>query len=46
LSERGRDRLSRLEALVRAHESALATSLGSDRVTDLVRALTRFADEV
>jgi DNA-binding MarR family transcriptional regulator len=45
LSERGRDRLSRLEALVRAHESALATSLGSDRVTDLVRALTRFSDE-
>lgn len=46
LSERGRNRLSRLEALVRAHESALVTSLGSDRVTDLVRALARFTDEI
>jgi DNA-binding MarR family transcriptional regulator len=46
LSERGRDRLSRLEALVRAHESALAASLGSDRVADLVHALARLADEV
>lgn len=46
LSERGRDRLSRLEALVRAHEAALAASLGSDRVTDLVRALARFTDGV
>ena len=39
LSEPGRVRLSRLEALVRAHESALATSLGEDRVAALVRAL-------
>jgi DNA-binding MarR family transcriptional regulator len=39
LSEAGRVRLSRLEALVRAHESALATSLGEDRVGALVRAL-------
>ena len=46
LSDRGRDRLSRLEALVRAHESALATSLGSDRVAGLVQALARLADEV
>ena len=46
LSERGRDRLSRLDAMVRAHESALATSLGSDRVADLVRALTRVADDI
>ncbi|TFV79307.1 MarR family transcriptional regulator [Blastococcus sp. CT_GayMR19] len=46
LSERGRDRLTRLEALVRAHESAVATALGSDRVAGLVRALTRVADEV
>ena len=46
LSERGRDRLLRLEALVRAHESALATALGSDRVAGLVRALASVADEV
>ena len=46
LSERGRDRLSRLEALVRAHESALATTLGSERVAGLVGALARLADEV
>jgi DNA-binding MarR family transcriptional regulator len=39
LSELGRTRLGRLEALVRAHESALATSLGADRVAALVRAL-------
>ena len=39
LSEPGRARLSRLEALVRAHESALATSLGADRVAALARAL-------
>jgi len=39
LSEPGRVRLSRLEALVRAHESALATSLGADRVAALARAL-------
>ena len=45
LSERGRERLSRLEALVRAQEAALETSLGSDRVTDLVRALSRFTDD-
>jgi len=39
LSDPGRVRLSRLEALVRAHESALATSLGADRVAALARAL-------
>jgi DNA-binding MarR family transcriptional regulator len=44
LSDIGRARLTRLEALVRAHESALATSLGRDRVSALVRALTDLAD--
>ena len=39
LSELGRTRLSRLEALVSAHEAALAASLGADRVAALVRAL-------
>ncbi len=39
LSERGRARLARLEALVRAHEAALAAQLGSDRVSSLARAL-------
>jgi DNA-binding MarR family transcriptional regulator len=39
LSEPGRTRLSRWEALVAAHESALALSLGGDRVAALVRAL-------
>ena len=43
LSEPGRTRLTRLEALVRAHESALAASLGRDRVAGLVRALTELA---
>jgi DNA-binding MarR family transcriptional regulator len=43
LSDLGRTRLARLEALVRAHESALATSLGSDRVATLVRALADLA---
>jgi DNA-binding MarR family transcriptional regulator len=43
LSELGRSRLARLEALVRAHESALATSLGADRVAALVRALADLA---
>jgi DNA-binding MarR family transcriptional regulator len=45
LSEPGRIRLSRLEALVRAHESALATSLGGDRVAALARALGDLATE-
>jgi DNA-binding MarR family transcriptional regulator len=40
LSARGRARLDRLEALVRAHESALASELGSERVAALVDALT------
>src|SRR5215212_2223463 len=31
--------LTRLDALVRAHESALATSLGADRVAALAQAL-------
>ena len=46
LSERGRNRLSRLEAMVRAHEAALVTSLGSERVAGLVGALARLVDEV
>ncbi len=43
LSEPGRVRLARLEALVRAHEAALAASLGGERVTALVRALAELA---
>jgi DNA-binding MarR family transcriptional regulator len=43
LSDVGRTRLARLEALVRAHESALALSLGRDRVATLVRALADLA---
>ncbi|SOE03034.1 MarR family winged helix-turn-helix transcriptional regulator [Blastococcus haudaquaticus] len=43
LSEPGRIRLARLEALVRAHEQALARSLGPDRVAALVRALADLA---
>src|SRR4051812_42672413 len=39
LSEAGSARLSRLEALVAAHEAALAASLGGDRVSALMRAL-------
>ena len=44
LSEPGRIRLARLEALVAAHESALAAALGGDRVAALVRALGDLAD--
>ena len=44
LSEPGRVRLTRLEALVAAHESALAASLGGNRVAALVRALEDLAD--
>jgi DNA-binding MarR family transcriptional regulator len=44
LSQPGRMRLSRLEALVAAHESSLAASLGGDRVAALVRALGDLAD--
>jgi DNA-binding MarR family transcriptional regulator len=44
LSEPGRTRLSRLEALVQAHEAALANSLGGDRVAALVRALRDLAN--
>jgi DNA-binding MarR family transcriptional regulator len=44
LSEAGRLRLARLEALVAAHEAALATTLGGDRVSALVRALADLAD--
>jgi DNA-binding MarR family transcriptional regulator len=44
LSELGRTRLSRLEALVSAHESALAAALGADRVAALVRALGELGD--
>ena len=43
LSEPGRTRLARLEALVAAHESALAVSLGGGRVAALVRALEDLA---
>jgi DNA-binding MarR family transcriptional regulator len=43
LSEPGRIRLARLEALVGAHEAALAASLGADRVSALVRALRQLA---
>ena len=39
LSDAGSARLSRLEALVAAHEAALAASLGGDRVSALMRAL-------
>jgi DNA-binding MarR family transcriptional regulator len=42
LSARGRTRLARLEALVRAHEEALAAALGADRVAALSRALAGF----
>lgn len=45
LSESGSARLARLEALVRAQESALALSLGPERVAALVRALADLADE-
>ena len=45
LSEPGRMRLARLEALVAAHESALAAALGGDRVAALIRALRDLADE-
>jgi DNA-binding MarR family transcriptional regulator len=44
LSDPGRTRLVRLEALVAAHESALAAALGGDRVAALVRALRDLAD--
>ncbi len=43
LSEPGRIRLARLEALVRAHEEALARSLGREQVSALVRALSDLA---
>ncbi|MGY1631981.1 MarR family winged helix-turn-helix transcriptional regulator [Geodermatophilus sp. SYSU D01186] len=43
LSARGRTRLARLEGLVRAHEDALAATLGADRVETLARALAGFA---
>ena len=44
LSEPGRSRLVRLEALVAAHEAALAASLGDDRVAALASALADLAD--
>jgi DNA-binding MarR family transcriptional regulator len=43
LSDPGRVRLRREEALVRAHESALAASLGPDRIAALTRALDDLA---
>ena len=45
LSEPGQVRLARLEAMVRAHEEALARSLGQERVAALVRALADLAGE-
>ena len=45
LSEPGRTRLARLEALVAAHEASLAASLGGERVAALVRALGDLAGE-
>jgi DNA-binding MarR family transcriptional regulator len=39
LSDMGRTRQARLEALVRAHEDALAARVGQERVAALVRAL-------
>jgi DNA-binding MarR family transcriptional regulator len=44
LSDLGRSRLRRLEALVQAHESGLATTLGAGRVAALTRALADLAD--
>jgi DNA-binding MarR family transcriptional regulator len=44
LSARGHVRLDRLEALVQAHESALAAQLGTERVAALVSALADLAD--
>jgi DNA-binding MarR family transcriptional regulator len=43
LSDLGRTRLVRLEALVSSHEQALARSLGRERVSALVRALADLA---
>ena len=43
LSAHGRTRLDRLDALVRAHEAALAAELGAERVSTLVAALTDLA---
>jgi DNA-binding MarR family transcriptional regulator len=43
LSEPGQIRLARLEAMVQAHEEALARSLGQERVSALVRALADLA---
>jgi DNA-binding MarR family transcriptional regulator len=43
LSEPGRVRLARLEALVTAHEAALAASVDGQRVAALRRALVGFA---
>jgi DNA-binding MarR family transcriptional regulator len=45
LSDLGRTRLARLEALVRGNEAALAASLGAQRVAALVRALADLADD-
>ena len=45
LSEPGQVRLARQEAMVRAHEEALARSLGRERVAALARALADLAGE-
>jgi DNA-binding MarR family transcriptional regulator len=44
LSGVGRTRLVRLEALVQAHEAALAAAVGADRIDALRRALTDLAE--
>ena len=44
LSDRGRARLARLQALVQAHQDALAASLGPDRITALVQALHQISE--
>ena len=45
LSDRGRARLARLQALVQAHQATLAAALGPDRVAALVQALHRIAED-
>lgn len=45
LSGRGRVRLARLQALVQAHQDALAAALGPDRISALVEALHRISED-
>jgi DNA-binding MarR family transcriptional regulator len=44
VSEPGRGKLRRLEAMVQAHEAALGRSLGAGRVAALVEALRGVSD--